>query len=83
MGFEVDVLEAADGRFELRASGPIEIEARYAATPHRDRTELEASVAVRGRGVVGRLLSGATDAILGAGALDAAVARLAAEAQAA
>ncbi len=77
--FEVDILQAQDGRLALQATGPIELEVEYVATSLDRGSELRASVAVTGRGFIGRLLAGATEAMLAAGALNTAIGRLADE----
>jgi hypothetical protein len=77
--FEVDVAEADDDHLVLRASGPIQLDVEYRATAINDGSELSASVNVSGRGLLGRLLAQATDALLAAGALRAAVDRIARE----
>jgi hypothetical protein len=72
--FEVDVLKASDGQLELRARGPVEMEVFYDAVPLGELTEIIAQVAVRsGGGLLGRVLSSATDALLAGGALNIAV----------
>jgi hypothetical protein len=77
--FTVDVAEAADGRLVLTASGPIDIDVEYIAeeTPHG--SNVRARVEVSGRGLIGRILTQATDALLAAGALRSAVSRIAHE----
>lgn len=81
--FDVRILEADDRRLELRACGPIEIEARYEAEPVADRTALRASVRVSSRGgFLGRLLAKATDGLLAAGALEMTMYRIAQEVRA-
>ncbi len=77
--FEVDVTQAHDGRLALQAIGPIELEVEYVATPLARGSQLRASVAVTGRGFIGRLLASATEAMLAAGALNAAIGRIADE----
>ena len=78
--FQVDVLKAGDGRLELRAKGPVEMDVRYDAVTLGDMTEVKASVAVRSAGgLLGRLLSSATDALLAGGALNLAVQSVARE----
>ena len=78
--FDLDVLRADDRRLELRARGPIEIEARYAARAVSGGTRLVASVSVHGgRGLRGCLVARLADAVLAAGALDQVVARVADE----
>jgi len=81
VGFDVRILTADERALRLRATGPIDIEARYDAEPRADRTHLRAEVSVRGRGLMGRALSAATDGLLAAGALDVALWRIAAEAR--
>jgi hypothetical protein len=77
--FVVDVSEARDGRLSLTASGPIEIDVSYLAHASDEGSDVRACVAVAGRGIRGRLLAGATDALLAAGALRAAMSRIARE----
>jgi hypothetical protein len=77
--FEVDVAEAHDGRLALTATGPIRLDVEYVATASARGTDVRASVAVSGRGLVGRLLAQATDTLLAAGALTSAVSRIARE----
>ena len=80
VSFDVDVFDAGDGLLSLKASGPVEMEVRYDARPHGDGAEVVASVDVRsGGGVLGRVLSSATDALLAGGALQMAVAAVARE----
>jgi hypothetical protein len=78
--FEVDVLKASDGQLELRAKGPVEMDVRYIAAALGEMTEVKASVAVRSAGgLMGRLISSATDALLAGGALNIAVQSVARE----
>src|SRR5262245_2307534 len=78
LSFDVEILDASDGRLKLRAVGPIAIEADYGVAPSAGGAELVASIVVSNRGgFVGALVSRATDALLAAGALDAAVSRIA------
>jgi hypothetical protein len=78
--FEVDVLKASDGQLELRATGPVEMDVFYDAVALGEKTEVLASVAVRSAGgLLGRLLSSATDALLAGGALNVAVQSVARE----
>jgi uncharacterized protein YndB with AHSA1/START domain len=80
VAFDIEVLAADEAGLWLRASGPIEIEVEYVLVPLGGRTEVDASVSVAGRGgLLGRLLSSATDGLLAAGALDRAVGRIADE----
>ena len=83
VGFDVRILESDHRRLVLQAAGPVHIEARYDAVPVGPRTKLCASIAVRNAGgLIGRVLSGATDALLAAGALEQAMTRIAGEVEA-
>jgi hypothetical protein len=75
--FDVDVAEADDDHLVLTATGPIRLDVEYHALPAGSGSELQASISVSGRGLLGRVLAQATDALLAAGALRAAVERLA------
>jgi Polyketide cyclase / dehydrase and lipid transport len=84
VGFDVEVHEAIDGRLRLSADGPVGFDVRYDLAPAPPSgSEVRASVLVRPvRGLTGRLLAEATNALLAAGALQAAISRLAREAAA-
>jgi len=74
VSFDVEVIKASDGQLALRAVGPVEMDVAYDARPGCDGTEVVASVDVRsGGGLIGRMLSSATDALLAGGALAVAV----------
>ncbi len=75
--FDLSILEASRRAFELTASGPFEVNARYEAREGRDGTELLAFVSVTGRGIRGRLASSAAEAMLAGGALKHALERIA------
>jgi Polyketide cyclase / dehydrase and lipid transport len=77
--FDVEVVEAEDGRLSLVASGPVDMDVEWRVDDRLGEwRELVASVNVRaGRGLGGRLLSSATEALLRAGSLQAAVASVA------
>jgi hypothetical protein len=78
--FDVEVIKASDGQLELRAKGPVEMDVSYDAVIVGDLTEVTAHVAVRSAGgLLGRVLSSATDALLAGGALSVAVASVARE----
>jgi hypothetical protein len=81
VGFDVEVLDAGDGLLSLTAIGPVHMDVRYDALPDEDGgVEVLASVDVRsGGGLLGRVLSSATDAVLAGGALNVAVAAVARE----
>jgi hypothetical protein len=77
--FDVVVDEATDGRLTLAAVGPIRLDVEYLAIADGDGSDVQASVRVSGRGLMGRILAQATDALLAAGALRTAVNRIASE----
>lgn len=79
--FDVDVRRASDGRLELTAEGPISIDVQYKLRPAGAESEIEASVAVQGQGLFGRVLAKATETLLAAGALRMSLERLANELQ--
>jgi Polyketide cyclase / dehydrase and lipid transport len=79
VSFDVDVAEADDGRLALTATGPIRLDVDYRVVPFGECSELQASVAVYGNGLRGRLLARATETLLAAGALSTAVGRIAEE----
>lgn len=81
--FDVEVLTANDERLALVATGPIAIDVEYVLRPAAGGTELRAAVSVHGRGLLGRVLAQATDALLAAGARDLAVSRIGHELKAA
>jgi hypothetical protein len=73
---------AAPGRgLSLAADGPVGFDVAYELAAVQGGSEVRASVSVRtSRGIAGRLLAEATSALLSAGALEAAVLRIAREA---
>jgi hypothetical protein len=78
--FEVHVVKASDGQLELHARGPVEMDVFYDAVLAGEVTEVTAQVAVRSSGgLLGRVLSSATDALLAGGALNMAVQSVARE----
>ena len=82
VGFDVEVHEADESGVALSASGPVAFDVDYRlAEADCGGSEVHASVSVRsGGGFAGRLLAEATGALLSAGALDAALGRIAREA---
>ena len=81
VGFDVRVHQAGDGRLALTADGPVAMDVAYEARPTASGSEVSASISVRsGGGLFGRLAEQATAALLAAGALGAAVDRIAASA---
>lgn len=82
VGFELEVHAADEDGLSLTANGPIGFDVAYDLAPHEDGSEVRASVSVRkGGGLTGRVLAKATDALLSAGALSAAVGRIARQAE--
>ena len=80
VGFDVDVHRAGPDRFELTACGPIGLDVAYDLEAVANGSRVVASIGVRcGRGLTGRLIAHATDALLAGGALDHAVSRIARE----
>ena len=81
VGFDVEVLTAAEDRLQLRCDGPVAIDVRYDLAPADSGSAVRASVGVEpGRGIRGRILAEATSALLRAGALDHALSRIGREA---
>jgi hypothetical protein len=80
VGFDVEVTKAEGATLELFAHGPIDIDVRYGIAARRDGSSVEAAVDVRGgRGMTGRVVATTVRALLAAGALDAALGRIATE----
>jgi hypothetical protein len=77
--FLVDVAKAEDGHLALTATGPIRIDVDYRVVGDSRGSSLRARIGVVGSGLFGRVLAGATDALLAAGALRMAVDRIADE----
>jgi polyketide cyclase/dehydrase/lipid transport protein len=77
VGFDLAVHEAADRGLTLAADGPVGFDVAYELAPVKGGSEVRASVSVRpSGGILGRLLAEATNALLSAGALEAAVSRI-------
>jgi uncharacterized protein YndB with AHSA1/START domain len=77
--FDVDVLRVSNEQLELVADGPISPGVRYLLRSTGGGSEIDASVSVEGRGLFGRVLAKATEAMLAAGALRVSLDRLARE----
>ena len=77
--FDIDVVRASRERLELVALGPIALEVLYELRPAGSACEVDASVSVQGRGLLGRVLAKATETLLAGGALRVALGRLAGE----
>jgi Polyketide cyclase / dehydrase and lipid transport len=78
VGFDVEVHAADERRFSLSALGPVSMDVDYDVAAGDTGTEVHASVSVRpGRGLLSSVMAEATNGLLRAGALSAAVDRLA------
>jgi hypothetical protein len=83
VGFDVEIHAADEAILELSADGPVGLDVRYELTKDESGAELAASVSMRrGGGLTGRLVANATSALLSAGALEGAAARIARVAEA-
>jgi hypothetical protein len=74
--FEVTVFEVSGDRLALAADGPISIDVQYVVRAVPGGSDVCASVSVEGRGLFGRVLASATEALLAAGALRQSLDRL-------
>ena len=74
--FAVEVLQADERRLALVANGPISLDVDYLLSARNQGSELQASVSVRGRGLLGRVFAAATTALLAGGALASSIGRL-------
>jgi uncharacterized protein YndB with AHSA1/START domain len=79
--FDVEVLHVSHDRLELVADGPISLDVRYRLRPAGTWSQIEATVAVEGHGLLGHVLAKATDTLLASGALRMSLERLARELQ--
>jgi hypothetical protein len=78
VGFDVEIHAADEAILELSADGPVGLDVRYELQKDESGAELIASVSMRrGGGITGRLVANATSALLSAGALEGAAARIA------
>lgn len=78
VGFDVEVHRADDRHLALSACGPVSMDVAYDVAAGDAGTEVRASVSVRpGRGLLSTVMAEATAGMLRAGALSAAVDRLA------
>jgi hypothetical protein len=81
VGFDVEIREASARGLSLAADGPVGFDVAYELAEVAGGSEVRASVSVRpSGGLAGRLLAHATSALLSAGALEAALGRVAREA---
>jgi hypothetical protein len=78
VGFDLEIHAADEAILELSAEGPVGLDVRYELTKDESGAELSASVSLRrSGGITGRLVANATAALLSAGALEGAAARIA------
>jgi hypothetical protein len=83
VGFDVEVLEASCERLALVASGPVHLDVQYHVERADFGTWVDAEVSVKSAGGTGgRLVARAVNTLLAAGALDRALSRICAEAEA-
>jgi len=83
VGFDVEVEEASHDRLALIARGPVELDVEYRVGRAKAGSSVEAEVSVRSTGGTrGGLVARAVNALLAAGALDRALTRICAEAEA-
>jgi hypothetical protein len=78
--FDVQVFAADERGIKLRADGPVPLDVEYRIEPaNGENASVRAEVVVNpGSGISGRLLARAVSGVLGAGALDSALSRMAA-----
>jgi hypothetical protein len=74
--FDVTVFEASGERLRLAADGPISIDVQYLLRPVPGGSDVRACVSIDGRGLFGRVLARATEALLAAGVLRSSLERL-------
>jgi hypothetical protein len=80
--FDVMVHKASEDQLRLTAWGPfVELAVAYDIDSEEDRALVNASIDVKGKGVLGRFVAKAVDGMLAAGALSAALSQLAAAAE--
>jgi hypothetical protein len=74
--FDLDVLQADARGLVLEARGALAVDVRYLLRAVDDGCHVTAAVAIDGKGLMRRLLAHAAEALLAAGALDDALARI-------
>jgi Polyketide cyclase / dehydrase and lipid transport len=78
VGFDVLVHAADEDGLRLSATGPVALDVSYGLRPARGGSEVQASVSMgKSRGIGGRVVAKATEALLAAGALERAAGRIA------
>jgi hypothetical protein len=82
VGFCLEVLEADAGRLRLRAAGPVDLVADYEVRATAGGSEVDAALSVQRRpGRLAAAVTGVTATLLGGGALDRTLKRIAREAE--
>ena len=78
LAFDVVVHEASDGALRLTAIGPfVDLDVVYDIQPLDDHSHVQASIDVKGKGVMGRFVAKAVEGFLAGGALSGALGQLA------
>jgi uncharacterized protein YndB with AHSA1/START domain len=78
LAFDVEVHEASDGALRLTAVGPwVEMDVNYDVFGLENRARVQASIDVKGKGVMGRFVAKAVEGFLAGGALNGALGQLA------
>jgi hypothetical protein len=78
LAFDVEVHEASDGTLRLTAVGPfVEMDVAYDVRRLNDVSQVQASIDVKGKGVMGRFVAKAVEGFLAGGALSGALGQLA------
>jgi hypothetical protein len=82
LAFEVEVHEASDGTLRLTAIGPfVEMDVAYDVVSANEAALVQASIDVKGKGVMGRFVAKAVEGFLAGGALKSALSDLAVAAE--
>ena len=78
LAFDVEVHEASNGALRLTAVGPfVEMDVAYDVEPLDDYSHVQATIDVKGKGVMGRFVAKAVEGFLAGGALTGALGQLA------
>jgi hypothetical protein len=78
LAFDVEVHEASDEALRLTAVGPfLEMDVHYDVQPGINAALVQASIDVKGKGVMGRFVAKAVEGFLAGGALNGALGQLA------
>lgn len=78
LAFDVEVHEASDEALRLTAVGPfVDLDVVYDVFPKQNSAHVQASIDVKGKGVMGRFVAKAVEGFLAGGALKSALTELA------